>query len=158
MAAVLILAMGVALLQDRVGLLLAGRDSSSWPTTMGTVTEATARPLAGVQVGPAWRVRLAYAYQVDGSSFTGDRLRFSRRLGGRTRAQAEQALVSYVPGGPIEVHYDPEDPSRSVIVPGPDRRAWFGLIVALVLLIIAIVFWSVPTRSSRASGAAGDSG
>lgn len=146
-AAVLIVLMGLGLIQDRVRLLLAGWDSSSWPTVTGEVSEAWASPLPGAQAGPGWRIGITYDYQVAGQSHTGDRLRFSRRLGGRTRAQAEQALVSYVPGGPIEVHYDPANPARSVILAGPDRRAWFGLFVGLGLVAIAVTFWSVPTRS-----------
>jgi hypothetical protein len=148
-AAVLIVLMGLGLIQDRVQLLLIGRDSNNWPTVTGVVTEASASPLAGAQAGPGWRIRIAYEYQVEGQSFTGDRLRFSRRLGGRTRVQAEQALVSYVPGNPIEVHYDPDDPARSVVTAGPDRRAWFGLFVGLGMVAIAITFWSVPTRTQQ---------
>ncbi|NDY95428.1 DUF3592 domain-containing protein [Wenzhouxiangella limi] len=154
-AAVLILLMGLALVQDRVRLLLAGQQSHDWPTVTGEVVDATVTALAGTQVGLGWRVQISYDYEVDDRSFTGSRLRFSRRLGGRTRDQAEQAVVSYVPGGPIEVHYDPEQPARSVIVPGPDRRAWFGLIVGLGLAAIAVTFWTVPTRSNPSSNAGG---
>lgn len=153
-AAVLVLLMALALIQDRVRLLLAGLESADWPTVTGTVVDATATTVAGAQVGLGWRVRISYEYEVGERNFSGDRLRFSRRLGGRTREQAEQAVVSYAPGGPIEVHYDPEQPARSVIVPGPDRRAWFGLIVGVGLFAIALTFWSVPTRSARSPNTA----
>lgn len=148
-AAVLILLMGLALIQDRVRLLLAGQQSLDWPTVTGQVVDATASAVAGTQVGLGWRVQVSYEYEVDERKFAGDRLRFSRRLGGRTQGQAEQAVVSYAPGGPIEVYYDPEQPARSVLVPGPDRRAWFGLIVGFGLTAIAVTFWTVPTRSNR---------
>jgi hypothetical protein len=148
-AAVLIILMGLGLIQDRVRLLLVGQDSLDWPSVTGVVTGAAASPLAGAQAGPGWRIRITYEYKVDGRSFSGERLRFSRRLGGRTQVQAKQALLSYVPGGPVNVHFDPADPARSVILPGPDLRAWFGLFVGLGMVAIAITFWTVPTRSQR---------
>lgn len=146
-AAFLILLMGIALLQDRAGLLLVGRDSFSWPAVDGTVITAKAESVTEVKVGSGWQVRVNYIYEVDDTVFNGNRLRFSRRLGDSTQAQAEAAMSAYVPGSSIKIHYDPDHPSRSVIEPGPDRQAWFGLVVGIVLMAIALVFWFVPTRS-----------
>lgn len=139
--------MAAGLIQDRVRLLHEGARSTDWPAVAGVVTEAVAEPLPGARAGPGWRIRVAYRYEFDGVSFEGRRLRFSRRLAGRTRIQAEAELLKYVPGGPILVHVDPDRPQRSVVLPGADRRAWFGLIVGFGLLLIAATFWLVPTKS-----------
>jgi len=146
-AAFLILLMGIALLQDRAALLLVGRDSVSWPVVDGTVITAKAESVTEVKVGSGWQVRVNYVYAVGDTTFSGNRLRFSRRLGDSTQVQAEDAMSAYEPGSLIDIHYDPDRPSRSVIEPGPDRQAWFGLVVGVVLVAIAFVFWFVPTRS-----------
>ncbi|MEE4295656.1 MAG: DUF3592 domain-containing protein [Wenzhouxiangella sp.] len=149
-AAVLILMMGIALVHDRSGLLLAGHNSLTWPSVQGTVITARAEPLAGSRVGSGWRVHVNYVYDLDQTRFSGDRLRFSQRIGDMTQAEAELAMTEFVPDSPIELRYDPEQPARSVIRPGPDRQAWFGLFVGIILCLIAVVFWVVPTKSQPA--------
>lgn len=153
-AASLVLLMAIGLLQDRVRLLHDGINSLQWPTVTGTILEAEATRIAGAQAGPGWQVRVRYQYQVDDQEYSADRLRFSRQLGGRTQVQAGDELLPYVLGGPILVYYDPNRPGRSVIVPGPDPRAWFGLSVGVLMLMIAGVFWTVPTRVSGRPGKA----
>jgi len=148
-AAVLILGMAIGLIQDRVRLLQAGQHSLQWPTVIGEVIDADVSQIAGTQTGAGWMVRVRYAYEVDDIEFQGDRMTFSRRIGGRTRIQADDELVQYVPGGAVLVYYDPERPQRSVLEPGPDRRAYFGLSVGVGLILIALLFWFVPTRSAR---------
>ena len=148
-AAVLVVIMGLALIQDRVRLLWAGNDSLNWPTVSGTVIEATATPVAGARTGGGWQVRVEYRYELDGQVYSSDRLFYTRRLGGRTEQMARDELVHYVPGGAVLVHYHPERPERAVLNPGADTRAFFGLVVGFGLLGIGATFWMVPTRSVR---------
>ncbi len=146
-AAVLVLLMGTVLIFDRANLLLEGQASLAWPTVSGTVIEAAAVPVDGARTGPGWRIRVDYEYEVGGQRFGNDRVRLSRRLGDKTEIKAREELVLYKPGEPVPVYYDPARPARSVLVPGPDNRVWFGLSVGLVLVVIAVIFWTVPTRS-----------
>lgn len=148
-AAVLVLLMAIGLIQDRVRLLSDGVSSLQWPTVVGTVIDAEAEQIAGARAGPGWRIYVDYRYEVNGREYRADRLRFTRRLGGRTRTQAADELLQYVPEGPVLVYYNPRRPERAVIEPGPDPRAWFGLAVGVLLLVVAAVFWIVPTRSTR---------
>mgnify|MGYP006295473941 CR=1 FL=1 len=141
--------MGIVLVYDRVRLLQAGHDSTAWPTAAGTVVDASAESVAGIRVGPGWRLKVNYVYEVEGRVFDGNLLRFSQRPGSMSRADAEMAISEFEPASSIEVRYDPDQPSRSVLFPGPDGRAWFGLCVGLVLCLIALVFWTVPTRSQQ---------
>lgn len=146
-AAVLVALMGIGLVQDRVRLLLEGQASLDWPAVSGQVIESAAEAVSGARTGPGWRIRVHYEYEVDGQRFASDRVRLSRRLGGQTEVQAREELLLYRAGEPIAVLYDPARPSRSALVPGADQRAWFGLIVGLALIVIAGIFWTVPTRS-----------
>lgn len=153
-AALIILALAIGLIQDRARLLLAGQQSLQWPTVVGEVFDAQISQIAGSQSGRSWTLRVRYAYEVGGQSYENDRLAFSRQIGGRTRIQADDELLHYVPGGPVVVHYDPGRPHRSVLQPGPDRRAYFGLSVGVGLIVIALLFWAVPTRSGRRGSSA----
>ena len=148
-AAVIIFILAIGLIQDRVRLLLVGQQSLHWPTVVGEVVDAESGRIAGSQSGRSWTIRVRYRYQVDGREFESDRLAFSRQIGGRTRIQADDELRQYVPGGPVLVHHDPDRPHRAVLRPGPDRQAYFGLTVGGGLILIALLFWAVPTRSRR---------
>lgn len=148
-AAVIIFILALGLIQDRVRLLMVGQQSLQWPTVVGEVVDAESSQIAGSQTGSGWRIRVRYSYQVDGREYESDRLAFSRQIGGRTRIQADDELRQYVPGGPVVVHYDPLRPFRAVLRPGPDRRAYFGLTVGGGLLVVALLFWAVPTRSGQ---------
>lgn len=153
-AAVIILILGIGLIQDRVRLLLVGQQSLQWPTVVGEVVDASNTQIAGSQSGRNWSLRVRYAYEVEGRAHENDRIAFSRQIGGRTRVQADDELRQYVPGGPVVVHYDADRPQRSVLRPGPDRRAYFGLTVGVGLILIALLFWTVPTRSGRSGSSA----
>ena len=153
-AAVIVFILAVSLIQDRARLLLDGHLSLQWPTVIGEVLHAESDQVAGGQAGRGWSIRVGYQYEVDGEVYEGNRLEFSRQLGGRTRIQADDELRKYVPGGQILVHYDPNRPHRAVIWPGADQRAYFGLTVGIGLILIALLFWTVPTRSVRRSSSA----
>lgn len=148
-AAGLILLMGLVLVQDRIRLLMEGYASLDWPTVAGEVVAAEASPIIDAKVGPGWRIGVNYQYAVDGTLHQNDRLRHDRRLRGMTREEAEQKLERFRPGQPVDVHYDPDRPSHSVLMAGPDQGAWFGLLVGLGMMAIALTFWIVPTRTSR---------
>lgn len=147
-AAVIIFILAIGLIQDRARLLLVGQQSLAWPTVVGGVIDAESSQIARSQTGRSWRTRVHYRYRIDGREFESGRLSFSRQIGGRTRIQADDELRQFVPGGPVVVHYDPLRPQRAVLRPGPDRRAYFGLTVGGGLMIVALLFWTVPTRSA----------
>lgn len=148
-AAALILIMGIVLVQDRIRLLMEGYASLDWPTVTGEVVAAEASPIIDAKVGPGWRIEVDYQYAVDGSVHHNDRLRHDRRLRGMTREEAEKKLERFQPRQSVDVHYDPDRPSHSVLMAGPDQGAWFGLLVGLGMVGIAVTFWLVPTRTSR---------
>lgn len=146
-AAVIIFLLAIGLIQDRARLLLIGQQSLEWPTVVGEVIAAESAQIARSPTGRSWRTRIQYRYRIDGRDYQSARLSFSRQIGGRTRLQADDELRQFVPGGPVVIHYDPLRPHRAVLQPGPDRRAFFGLTVGGGLVIVALLFWTVPTRS-----------
>jgi len=96
--------------------------SRNWPSTDGEIIES--RPhthnTSESQVATPnheWDVNLAYRYTVNGTTYTGRRL---RALGARygSEQEAAAALQAFPVGARIKVYYDPADPQSSVLLPG----------------------------------------
>jgi hypothetical protein len=152
-AAIIVMLMGLILFLDRVELVRHGMDSADWPVVTGEVVESEARPIGDVRSGGTWSLTVRYVYQVDGRQYSGDRMRFARSIVQRERVQIDEALEQYEPGNPILVHHHPQHHELSVLETGLDRSGWLGMLLAILLMIVAVVFWVVPTRTvSSASG------
>ena len=149
-ASIVIALLAVVLLTDRYELLRDGGASENWPVVEARVVESSMLPLGGGRGGGAWTIRLTYAYTFGDRDFEGSRIRFTRQLNERSFEQAEAAMERYATGNTIDVRVSPDDPAQSVLEPGIDRTAWLGLVLALMMLAVSVIFWLVPTRVVRA--------
>ena len=94
--------------------------SENWPRTAGAVRDAsvvTLRIPRGKTSVTGYRARVEFEYAVTGTTHRGDLLSFCQPPS-LERQAAEARLVRYSAGAPVEVHYDPADPSRGVLEPG----------------------------------------
>ncbi len=117
------------------------REVSTWPIVRGELLSAKLRrgfPGFGAAVA-----EVHYRYRVGSEVYTGHRFTHRRF---RYYSEAERALYRVSDPGPVDVHYDPENPERAVLLPGagylPRMTVAFGLMsmaVALGLLILAAV-------------------
>ena len=120
----------------------------AWPSTEGVVEHSTwVSGTAEESQGAA----IAYRYVVDGADYRSERLSLFAS-GGRANAGSgqwswdERTLVErHAPGDPIEVRYDPNDPSRAVVV-----ATWNmpGLWIAAGVLLLA---WGMAAECWRRS-------
>lgn len=96
--------------------------SPHWPSVTGQITasRAVARNETGDHRGTLtheWLTEVRYDYTVEGVRYTGNTL----RAFGRHHFSEEQALAELAPfalGVNVLVYYDPDKPSRSVLIPG----------------------------------------
>jgi hypothetical protein len=111
--------------------------SEDWPKTLGWVERSRVVSFAptGGRVEP--RLELAYSYVVDGTAYTGHRVRLPLPLElGLGFAETPQQLSARYPAGlEVDVHYDPQDPSQAVLEPGAPPRAYLPIAVGAVLLL-----------------------
>ncbi|MCC5866185.1 MAG: DUF3592 domain-containing protein [Wenzhouxiangella sp.] len=156
-AAVFILLLASLLLGDRLFLLWMGTSSADWPKAVGVVQSFEASPVDAGRAGETWRVKIEYVYEVDGSVFQAERVRFTKRFAGLDQDALELVRSRYAPGTEVIVHHHPARHSLAVLEPGRDTQAWFGLLVGLGLVLIAAVFWLVPTRTAGSRVAGGSS-
>jgi hypothetical protein len=107
--------------------------TADWPSVAGEVVSCEVT--APTKTGGSWRVAMFYAYQLGEARYRSNRWDVHGEQRFSSRGAAEAAAAAYAVGAPIEVLYDPENPSSSVLVAGGKLRAWgligFGLLIAL---------------------------
>lgn len=121
--------------------------SADWPTAPGTVLESEVEVIPGTPDLPtdSYQPLIRYSYVVDGQEYLGSRVSFGLH-DSRDREEVESTVAEYPVGGTIDVAYDPEKPSESVLEPGDAgnnlRFQLMGaglLLVGLVLIVVPIV-------------------
>ncbi len=86
---------------------------------------------------------VSYRYEVDGVGYEGAALSHNGRISAFLRTRF------LMPGrfrytGPVQVWYDPANPSRSVLEPGIDPWSVGGVVGGVTLLCIAAFLWLAP--------------
>lgn len=113
------------------------RAMRAWPKTGGRITQSAVattlqrhrRTNGGRDYDVTMYVpRVVYTYAVDGQSFAGDDIGATGSA--NTPAYAEKTIKRFALQAPVEVFYDPQDPTQSTLAPP-------GAIVPLVLWLIA---------------------
>jgi len=135
--------------------------SQDWPVAEGRIvatrieevrfnSRSDRRAIFGSDGGQIIRYRpvIEYQWQVDGGIYDRDRRNFSAAVAPEDTREAALAIIApYEAGSSVEIHYDPKQPSRGILEPGPH---WDGLsvslIVALFLAAFAVVFSVIGFR------------
>lgn len=143
----------VMLIAHMIRGILDGEQSKQWPTVPGRITASevereTSRERVRRSTGVnhyrrkiSWIPRISYEYEVDGERFTGRNVYiFQMRYG--NRRTAENVVRRYPENKEVAVHYNPEQPDRSVLqpgVPGKSKGVLFLFIVLLVAVLYSII-------------------
>jgi hypothetical protein len=116
--------------------------SENWDKGTATVTsseiekkESRSKDAQGfTRTSKSYSVRVQYAYTVEGSNYEGNTVGFGT-MSHNERSDAQEELKSYPKGKTIDVYYDPENPSDSVLKKGV---FWPMYIVIAVMVIILL--------------------
>ena len=128
-----------------IGLLLSAffRDLSqfpsslTWPITDGEVT------LSEFYIDDSFSVDFTYSYDVDGVTYHNDRIIFFEYALFANRVQNERFIEQHPVGTPVQVYYDPRDPSQSVLMRTlPLNQLWSPVLFALCL-VSTLISWGV---------------
>ena len=109
--------------------------STSWPTTNGRITESK---VGWTMVGARGTSRpvpyhhLRYDYEVDGQPYCGTLRQFFCDSG------VDKNVARYPPGSEVTVYYSPDNPSKSVLIPGIYTTSPSGWIVPSIYLLSAL--------------------
>lgn len=118
------LAAGGFVLHIFVSEIFADRAACSWPTVEATLLRSEVKSTwhSGQRGGGhySYSPYVAYSYEVDGRRFEGDRYAFLNHSSGKSSV-ARERLAPYPVGSRVQVHVDPDDPSKSVLAPEESR-------------------------------------
>ena len=127
------------------------RRSLDWPRVAAVITQSEVEEMRGVtptdarptrRPGPAFRAVVAYEYSFEGTDYSGGRLELRGTIE-ETAAAVERALEPFPIGAETVVSVDPEDPDRSVLIPGPatfDNTYFYAFGGGFLAIFIAIAF------------------
>ena len=120
--------------------------ANGWPTTKGVVQSSEVALVKGGK-GDGHVPAVTYAYSVSGVSYVGDRIHF--RDVSEMPEQAERAVASFPVGAEVAVHFDPDEPSKSLLRPGLYSYSftWLGLSLAAIVVGSGIVYFYRPNAS-----------
>ena len=121
--------------------ILKAQKSRSWPTASGTVLDSgmeshQSRDDDG-DIKTTYGATIQYKYTVDGQEFVGDRRTFSNVRTSSVR-NTEKILERYPRGSSVDVFYDPDDPSSSVLESGVGAATYILLLVPIGFLVFGI--------------------
>jgi hypothetical protein len=117
--------------------------AATWPEVNGKIVQSH-HVRGGAKTSD--RVDVEYAYEVRGIVHTGTRINYAIIWGsGFTRATQRR----YPLGGEVQVHYDPSDPTRSVLEVNVSSFYWLGLLVSVLALWWGAGQWIGAARRER---------
>jgi hypothetical protein len=149
-----ILAGGVALYFG-VTTMVGAAASKNWPVVEGTVIASSIRAERGSSSGTGstinrttYHAEVVYEYVIKGTPFSGERVNFGE-YGRETTDHAAAILDRYPEGTVVSVHYDPEEPERSVLEPGMHGVPWFWLLLGTPIFLFGVGLAVVMPRLGR---------
>jgi hypothetical protein len=133
--------------------------SQDWPTAEGRILASRVEEVrtsrqdsrsSGDLVNPTprapiirYRPVIKYQWQVGSSLYERDRRNFSAAVADEETPEAAEAIIApYVVGERVPVYYDPDEPSRGILEPGPH---WDGLGVSMVVALFLSAFAAIFT-------------
>ena len=139
-----------------------GMQSENWDKGTATITssgiekkESRSKDAQGfTRTSTSFSVRVTYAYTVEGSNFEGNTVGFGT-MSHNERSDAQEELKSYPKGKTIEVYYDPENPSDSVLKKGVFWPMYIMISIMIIILIGSIwASFALPKYLKRRAAAA----
>ncbi len=97
--------------------------TQSWETTTGMITRSELRRTG--RGGMGRKAELEYSYYVNGQLIENERIRF-----GGIDILPSHTLEKYPRGMEVDVYFDPENPSESVLEPNLPGSAYFLMFIA----------------------------
>ena len=91
---------------------LESRQSKTWPVVKGNIIVSRIHE----SLHRRYSAKIKYSYMINGKKYIGDRVRFGWNKTGVREAVAD-IKNKYSSGSIVKVHYNPKEPSRSVLEP-----------------------------------------
>lgn len=119
-----------------ISSIVKGRKSQKWPTCDALVNSSEVEIKKDYDEDGEhtyYYPRISYTYTVDGETYHGSR--YKMLDASMSKRKSHQLVGSYSAGDHIQVFYDPNDPSKSVIETGAQFYLYIFLLLSLGLTI-----------------------
>jgi hypothetical protein len=137
---------GFGLLGYGLHSLYRGRQALSWPAAEGRLLECRLDENADSD-STTWEVKVRYSYSVADREFEGKRIAFG--YSGSSAYQEHQGIYEKLQSGSrVMVHYQPSNPSDSVLAVGFNRSTLLILAFAVTWILFTTGFTVLWTTSS----------
>jgi len=107
---------------------------SAWPITQGKVINIEAKqdidddaPISTMFSSKNWFLTASFVYKIEGVQYSGFQNWYE------SKTEAEKDKLKYPPGSIIDVYYNPDSPSSSLIEPSKVAFTWADYIWVLLL-------------------------
>lgn len=114
----------------------------SWPVAQGKIESAgvthyvsTSNDDNRTTYTTMYRAQVVYSYAVAGVRYTGERI--GSQVASSSESMATKAAAKYAVGTPVEVHYDPVNPTQSAVDPG---ARWAGVLWIIPVAFVALAY------------------
>ncbi|MDX2431851.1 MAG: DUF3592 domain-containing protein [Bacteroides sp.] len=126
------------------------QESAAWPKTRGIITRSETERVesgSGSDRKVSYRADVQYAYKIEGKSYSSTKIGITSGTSYPYR-MADRICSKYQKGTPVEVFYQPGDPSVSVLKPGVQ---FSEILVAGSLLFFALLGFLILFNIIKAS-------
>ncbi len=137
---------GVALVVFGSNELRYGYSSNHWKTTQGVVIESRLKDMGNSSkpMRKKYHPSIVYSYTVDRTAFTSDRILFGMATYSTPfkhgSARAKEWVRKYPNGANVTVTFNPNDPSQSTLVAGPQMTAWVIPVMGIPFLFVGLFY------------------
>ncbi len=133
----LLIILGLAAIAFGITLAIKGMRTEHWPITNGKIESANLKEQSS-RNGPTYSAEVTYRYQVNGDSYTGNKISVGALSSSDEYARA--ILNRYPVGAPVSVHYSPGDPADAVLETGIHGGTWLCFGVGTVFTLAGVMF------------------
>ncbi len=141
---ILLLLFGIAMTVYAALNLSKGGSASNWPTTEGKILESKMEKGTsgtGSNRTIQWYPTVKYRYEVDASTYEGDRIIF-----GSSAELPSATLDRYPVGATVKVFYNPDNPETAVLQTGSTSSMYLYVILGPILAIIGTILLVLSAR------------
>lgn len=120
-----------------------GRVKRTYQPIVGRVLHSEVEERSDSEGGAYYPV-VSYEYNVNGHRYQSNKLSLGSEVGRGSRSAVERRVSRYIVGQPVQVYYNPNNPTQSVLElksPSSSLLMFLGLLFIMIVAVIAGVLY-----------------
>ncbi len=126
--------MGIVLAYMSLTNILMIRESATWPDTDGTVIEISVQTKTEKN-SISYKPHIRYEYVINGKTHDSTAIRFEKYQMIYTEKESQSFVFDHPIGSTIKVHYDPKDPSLSMLNAEFRSNDLLGFVASIIFFL-----------------------